>query len=86
MPVVTFDPVKDQKNKAKHRISLDRAKDIDIYQQMPDPDYADRWRAIGTIDGNFYLLVYADIKTMSGIHAISLRALRRKELRRFFRQ
>lgn len=77
-----FDPDKDEKNRAKHGISLKRAEDLDIKAALTREDtrfdYGERrWVAIGPIEGQLYVLVYS--KAGSKVRAISLRLATPKE-------
>ena len=83
---IEFDPVKDDKNREKHGISLQRAEDMDIGAALSRvdnrEDYGEtRWVSIGPIDGQLYVLVW----TLKGtekepvVRAISLRPATEKE-------
>jgi len=83
---IEFDPSKDDVNRAKHGISLGRARDLDMLAVMPDTrvDYGEaRFRAWGIIDGAVYCLAF----TTRGdrVRAISLRRAHDKEVKRYVR-
>lgn len=80
--MIVFDPEKDRRNVAKHAISLNRARELEVVVNFVDERYADgRFRAYGFIDGRFYCLAYV-IRT-GLVRAISLRRARKKEVRRY---
>jgi uncharacterized protein len=83
MAQLTFDPAKDLANVTKHGISLARAKDFKVLAILPDErfDYGEeRFRAFGTIDGEYHCLVFAERK--SALRIISLRRAHKKEINR----
>lgn len=79
-----FDVAKDATNRAKHKISLARAIDLEILAVQPDQrfDYGEeRFRAWGLIDGEAYCLAFT---TRGGkVRAISLRRAHSKEMKRY---
>lgn len=83
---IEFDPAKDAANQAKHGISLNQAKAIDLNTAaiMPDerrPYGEARFRAYGSINGRLHMLVFT---MRSGrVRAISLRKANRMENRRY---
>jgi uncharacterized DUF497 family protein len=82
--IVEYDPLKDDANKQKHGISLDRARDIDILALLEDDRNAYgeiRYRAWGLIDEQPHCLAftYRDGR----VRAISLRRAHRKEFERY---
>ena len=83
---IEFDPSKDDVSRAKHGISLERARDIDMLAVMPDSrfDYGEaRFRAWGIIDNALYCLAFT---TRGGrVRAISLRRAHEKEVKRYVR-
>jgi uncharacterized protein len=84
---IVFDQAKDQANEDKHRVSLARARDMDIRAVIVDDrfDYGEaRYRAFGYIDEIAHCLVFA--VRQSTIRAISLRRAHKKEMRRHVRQ
>ena len=83
---IEFDPAKDEANQAKHGMSLDLAKVIDLQTAVIRLDdrraYGeDRFRAYGSIDGRLCMLVF----TLRGskVRPISLRKANRMEVRRY---
>ncbi|HEY8336956.1 MAG TPA: BrnT family toxin [Tardiphaga sp.] len=78
-----FDPAKDAINRARHKISLDRATDMVIARYIVDEraDYGEvRYRAWGHIDGEAYYLAFT---VRDGIvRPISLRRAHAKEMKR----
>lgn len=83
---VAFDPVKDAANLAKHRLSLDRASEIDLAKAFirsdDRRDYGEpRWRAYGMLDGRMHMLVFT--VRAGAMRAISLRRANAKETRRY---
>lgn len=81
---IEFDPAKDEKNIAKHGISLARAADMEIVTFLEDDryDYGEtRYRAWGLIDGRYYSLAFT--RRGGHIRAISLRRAHDKEIKRY---
>ena len=79
-----FDPRKDELNILKHAVSLTRAVELQVAIVIPDRRFEEeRYRAYGWLDGKSYCLAY----TFRGdnLRAISLRRVRRKEMRRYVR-
>ncbi|HKR87894.1 MAG TPA: BrnT family toxin, partial [Phenylobacterium sp.] len=83
---IEFDPDKDEKNRKKHSIALQRAEDMDIHQALTREDtrfnYGERrWVSIGPIDGQLYVLVWTlqGTRTRPVVRAISLRPAEPKE-------
>jgi uncharacterized DUF497 family protein len=86
---ITFDPAKDTRNTAKHRISLARAEEMDMSTALIHEDdrfdYGEtRYVAFGDIDEALYCLVF----TFRGsrVRAISLRKANKKEIGRYGRK
>ena len=79
-----FDPDKDAANLAKHGVSLDRARDLEVEARVADGRFDEpRFRAYGRIDGTAYCLAY----TVRGaaVRAISLRRAHKREYERHVR-
>ncbi|MBX9909892.1 MAG: BrnT family toxin [Beijerinckiaceae bacterium] len=80
---IEFDPAKEATNLAKHRISLGRAKELEVlaFQEDRRFDYGEtRYRAWGMIDGAIYSLAFTRVE--GRLRAISLRRAQDKEMRR----
>jgi uncharacterized protein len=82
--MIEYDPAKDEANRQKHGISLERARDIDILALLEDERNAYgeiRYRAWGLIDEQPHCLAftYRD----GHVRAISLRRAHRKEYERY---
>jgi len=82
--IVEYDQVKDEANRQKHGISLERAGELDILALLQDDRNAYgeiRYRAWGLIDGQSHCLAftYRD----GHVRAISLRRAHRKEFERY---
>ena len=78
-----FDADKDQINKEKHGISLERAFDMEIVRFLEDDrfDYGEvRYRAWGTIDGLSHYLAFT-IRD-GAVRPISLRRAHKKEMKK----
>lgn len=80
---ISFDPAKDQANRAKHGISLDLAAALDwsgaVIVADDRFDYGeDRFRAFGRIDGRLHVLVFT--RRDGTIRAISLRKANAREV------
>ena len=79
---ITYDPAKDEKNVAKHGISLERAVDMDFSAVLIRPDtrkdYGEkRYVAMAPIDGRLHVLIFTGRgKTM---RIISLRKANARE-------
>jgi uncharacterized DUF497 family protein len=86
MSEIEFDPAKDRRNLAKHGISLDRAKDLEIVKYLPDERFTrePRFRAWGFIGGKAYCLAYTHRDDR--LRAISLRRASKKEMERYVSQ
>jgi uncharacterized DUF497 family protein len=86
MSEIEFDPAKDRRNVAKHGISLDRARELEIVRYLPDERFTrePRFRAWGFIDGKAYCLAYTHRNNR--LRAISLRRARKKEMERYAAQ
>ncbi len=81
---ITFDPEKDKSNLAKHGLSLAAAKDLKVLALLQDErfDYGEeRYRAFGTINGEYHCLVFTVRDEV--LRAISLRRAHAKEIRRY---
>jgi uncharacterized DUF497 family protein len=85
---IAFDPDKDARNIAKHRISLARAEEMDmsaaLVHEDDRSDYGERrYITLGEIGDVLHCLVF----TFRGskVRAISLRKANRKEVRRYGR-
>lgn len=83
---IEYDPEKDAINRAKHGLSLEHARGMDLTAALVQPDrrYAygeERFQALGPIDGRLHLLAY----TMRGttVRAISLRKANDRERKRY---
>lgn len=81
---VEYDQLKDEANRQKHGISLERAGELDILALLQDDRNAYgkvRYRAWGLIDDHPYCLAftYRD----GHVRAISLRRAHRKEFERY---
>jgi uncharacterized DUF497 family protein len=86
---IAFDPEKEARNVAKHRISLTRAEEMDMaaatVREDERFDYGEtRYVAFGDIDDALHCLVF----TFRGskVRVISLRKANKKEVRRYGRQ
>lgn len=81
----TFDPAKDAINIEKHKLSLADFQGFDGVPNVAVDDRFDygevRYQARGRIDGKGYCLVYTVRET--GLHLISFRRAREKEMRRY---
>lgn len=82
--IVEYDQVKDEANRQKHGISLERAGELDILALLQDVRNAYdevRYRAWGLIDDQPHCLAftYRD----GHVRAISLRRAHRKEFERY---
>jgi uncharacterized DUF497 family protein len=82
--MIEYDPAKDEANRQKHGISLERASDLDIIALLEDERNAYgeiRYRAWGMIDEQPHCLAftYRD----GHVRAISLRRAHRKEYERY---
>ncbi|MFN3503389.1 MAG: BrnT family toxin [Allorhizobium sp.] len=82
--IVEYDQVKEEANRQKHGISLERAGELDILALLQDDRNAYgeiRYRAWGLIDGQPHCLAftYRD----GHVRAISLRRAHRKEFERY---
>lgn len=82
--IIEYDPAKEEANRQKHGISLERARDIDILALLEDDRNAYgeiRYRAWGLIDDQPHCLAftYRD----GHVRAISLRRAHRKEIERY---
>ncbi len=80
---IEFDPEKDATNVAKHRISLSRARSIEVLAFQEDIRFGygeTRYRAWGLIDGETYCLAF--VRREGRLRAISLRRAHAKEMRR----
>jgi uncharacterized protein len=83
MALLTFDPVKNAANIAKHGISLARAQDFKVLAILRDVRFdcgEERFRAFGTIAGVHYCLVFAERE--GSLRIISLRRAHMKEISR----
>ena len=81
---ISFDPSKNEINRAKHGLDLSRAAELDILVVIEDGRFDSgeaRYRAYGLLDRLPHCLVFA--VGASGIRAISLRRAHRKEMRRY---
>lgn len=81
---IDFDPDKDERNIAKHGISLARAADMRILNFIEDDrdEYGEtRYRAWGLIDGQPHCLAFTNRE--GRIRAISLRRTHQKEFARY---
>lgn len=85
--MVTWDETKRRSNLAKHGVDLADAERFDfenaLYEEDWDRQGEDRFRAVGSIDGRPYFLVYTVRDDQA--HAISLRLADKKEKRRYFK-
>ena len=84
MSGIEFDPAKDRANRAKHGISLARAREMKVFAILEDDrlDYGEqRFRAFGAIDDNLHCLVFAERKDV--LRVISLRRAHAKEISRY---
>jgi uncharacterized DUF497 family protein len=84
---VEFSPAKDAINRAKHGISLSRARDFDfdspLYIVDDSQDYGElRIIAIGFIGTTLYVLVFSP-RGEDAIRAITLRKAKRHEMRKY---
>ncbi|HEY0329619.1 MAG TPA: BrnT family toxin [Rhodopseudomonas sp.] len=82
-----FDIIKDEINKAQHKISLERAFDMEIVQFVEDDrfDYGEtRYRAWGYIDGKPHFLAYT--VRHGKMRPISLRRAHAKEMKRHVKE
>ncbi|MGE8105182.1 BrnT family toxin [Allorhizobium sp. NPDC080224] len=82
--IVEYDQVKEEANRQKHGISLERAGELDILALLQDDRNAYgeiRYRAWGLIDGQPHRLAftYRD----GHVRAISLRRAHKKEFERY---
>jgi uncharacterized protein len=87
MSRLPYDPDKDAKNVAKHKISLARAKDLLISRFIEDDrqDYGEtRYRAWGYIDGKPHHLTF----TMRDgeMRPISLHKIRLKDMKKYVKE
>ncbi|MFZ5734488.1 MAG: BrnT family toxin [Pseudomonadota bacterium] len=83
----SFDPTKEAKNLANHRISLSRAFDMEVMSVLVDDrfDYGEiRYRAYGVIDGAAHCLVFT--VRQGRVRPISLRRAHAKEMKRYATQ
>jgi len=81
--MVGFDPSKEEINRSKHGVSLERWIDLDIKVTFVDDryDYGEiRYRAYGYIDGVAHCLVFTNRNGQ--VRPISLRRAHAKEMRR----
>lgn len=82
--IVEYDRIKDEANRQKHGISLERAGDLDILALLQDDRNAygeTRYRAWGLIDGQPHCLAFTYRE--GRVRAISLRRAHRKEFERY---
>lgn len=80
---IDFDPDKDERNIAKHGISLARAADMEMLAVKRDERFSYgelRFRAWGTIDGGAYCFAFTTRGNRT--RAISLRRAHKKEMKR----
>lgn len=79
---IEFDPDKDERNLAKHGVSLARTAELDIRAVEHDARFAPemRFRAFGLLDGRPYCLAF--VLRGSKVRPISLRRAHEKEYRR----
>lgn len=83
---VEFDPVKDEENRRKHGISLQRAEEFELesaFTKVDDRrDYGEvRYRSVGLLDEALHVLIF----TLRGgrVRAISLRKANRMESKHY---
>lgn len=81
---IEFDPAKDEINIAKHGVSLEAARVLEIHAVIRDAraDYGEgRYNAFGVIESVAYCLTFTLRDNV--VRAISLRRARAKEYRRY---
>jgi uncharacterized DUF497 family protein len=82
--VIEYDLAKDEANRRKHGISLERARDLDILALLEDDRNAYgeiRYRAWGLIDERPHCLAFTHRD--GRVRAISLRRAHKKEFERY---
>lgn len=82
--MIEYDPAKDEANRRKHGISLERACDLEILAFLEDDRNAYgeiRYRAWGLIDEQPHCLAFTHRD--GRVRAISLRRAHRKEFERY---
>jgi uncharacterized DUF497 family protein len=86
---ITFDPAKDDANRAKHGVSLAEARRLDWDELLAIPDdrrqYGEpRWIGYAPIGQRVYCVVFTDRNGERRV--ISLRKANRREVKRYERQ
>ena len=88
---VEFDPAKDDKNRAKHGVSLQAATgfnwDTALEREDDRFDYGElRFVAIGLIDARLYVMVFTEGSDDDAVRIIRLRPAEKHEMRFYYGQ
>jgi hypothetical protein len=79
---IEYDPAKDEANRAKHGISLGRARDMQVLAYLEDDRFEEpRFRLYGLIDDKPYCL--AGTMRQGAVRVISLRRAHAAEMERY---
>ena len=86
---VEFDPAKDDKNRAKHGVSLQAATgfnwDTALEREDDRFDYGEaRFVALGLIDARLYVMVFTQGSDDDAVRIISLRPAEKHETRYYY--
>jgi uncharacterized protein len=81
---IEYDPAKDEKNRAKHGVSLQAAASFDwdtaLEREDDRFDYGEvRFVAIGQIDARLYVVVFTEGSDIDTVRIISLRPAEKHE-------